>query len=195
MIQMSAAFQRKFVLPFIATALASVAFTSDGYAQTEVGGRHGNAPKPKTEVNMSYDYMHESDAYESLEKDLEKALQEGMDAMQAGDYETADAMFEIILERNPNQPQVNYYMAVVKIGEGDMPSSVPYLDTAIAADPDYVEPRYLLAKIALMTGDTDVAQAQLGALKEIQAACQSGGCEANTNLLPAAVSELEGALS
>lgn len=147
---------------------------------------------------QGYDYsMPQDKAVEKTisEDDLKKLLEEGMEAMQAKDYATAESKFQEILDENPSQPQVNYYMAVVKIGEGDVPASVDYLDMAIAADPEYVEPRHLLAKIALMTGNTDVAQAQLDALKGIQATCASGECGANTELLAAAINELEGLLS
>ena len=84
-----------------------------------------------------------------------------------GDYERAFDLAAEAAQRNPNDPR-NLFLAgkaLVQLGRGDV--SLRWLEQAIALDPDYPEPHYLLSQVYRKLGrDADAEKA----LKAFEAA-------------------------
>jgi tetratricopeptide (TPR) repeat protein len=84
-----------------------------------------------------------------------------------GNHQRAFDLAAEAAERNPQEPR-NFFLAgkaLVQLGRGDV--SVRWFEQAIALNPDYPEPHYVLAQVYRRLGrDGDAAQA----LKAFQAA-------------------------
>ena len=109
--------------------------------------------------------------------DPAQSYQEGLEALQAGDYETAEDKFNEVLTVARKMPEANYYMGVTKVRLGKEKSSVRYFKRAIKALPNFVEAREQLALVQISIGKPDDAAEQLEALKAIEADCAANGCE------------------
>jgi len=84
-----------------------------------------------------------------------------------GNYQRAFDLAAEAAQRNPNEPR-NFFLAgkaLVQLGRGDI--SVRWFEQAIALNPDYPEPHYVLSQVYRRLGrDADAARA----LKSFQAA-------------------------
>ena len=109
--------------------------------------------------------------------DPAQSYQEGLEALQAGDYKTAEKRFNEVLTVARKMPEANYYMGITKVRLGKEKSSVRYFKRAIKALPNFVEAREQLALVQISIGKADDAAEQLEALKEIEADCSANGCE------------------
>ena len=109
--------------------------------------------------------------------DPAQAYQDGVAALQAGDYKLAERKFGDVLSVAGDSPEANYYMALAKIGRGKEKTSIRYLKKAVKERSDFVEAREGLALVSIALEDRDEAEAQLAALQEIKAGCEAGDCE------------------
>ena len=109
--------------------------------------------------------------------DPSKAFQEGVDALQEGDYKTADRRFKLVLDVVPDHPEANYYRGLAKIGLEKEQSSVRYFKRAIKARSNFVEARERLAIVYVGLDKSDKAAEQLSALEGIAADCTSESCD------------------
>ncbi len=106
-----------------------------------------------------------------LERD--KTFDEGLLALAANDYETAEFKFEKVLRDHRRHPQLNYYMALAKLGLEKMDESVKYLKRAVRYDKYYVVARETLALVEIDLGNPDGAAEQLEALQKLRPKCSS----------------------
>ncbi len=109
--------------------------------------------------------------------DPAQSYREGLEALQAGDYKTAEKRFNEVLTVARKMPEANYYMGVTKVRLGKEKASVRYFKRAIKALPNFVEAREQLALVQISIDKADKAAEQLAALKEIDAECTANGCD------------------
>jgi tetratricopeptide (TPR) repeat protein len=111
--------------------------------------------------------------------DPAKAYQEGVAALQAKDYETAEDRFADVLSVAPKNAEANYYMALAKSALGKPKQAVRYLQRAIKERGNLVEAREKLALISVELGETEEARAQLAAIESLKAECaaDAGACD------------------
>lgn len=133
---------------------------------------------------------------EKLEQELKEDLKAGVEAMQAGDYVTAEEKFAKILNHIPDHPETNYLMARVKLQNGQIDECVDYLKVAVRENGEFVEARELLALIEVSRGNKDEAQDQLSDLKKMRDKCQRrSSCTINLVRLNEAIVRIENALA
>ncbi len=106
-----------------------------------------------------------------------QSYREGLEALQAGDYKTAEKKFNEVLTVARKMPEANYYMGVTKVRLGKEKASVRYFKRAIKEMPDFVEAREQLALVQVNIGKPDDAIEQLAALQTIAEDCASHGCD------------------
>jgi len=109
--------------------------------------------------------------------DPAESYREGLEALQAGDYKTAEKKFNEVLTVARKMPEANYYMGVTKIRLGKEKASVRYFKRAIKELPDFVEAREQLALVQITNGKSENAVEQLDALQQIADNCASNGCD------------------
>lgn len=110
--------------------------------------------------------------------DPAKAYQEGIEALQAKDYKTAEKRFGDVLSVAPKNAEANYYMALAKTGLEKPKQAVRYLERAIKERPNFVEAREKLALVSIDLGEPDAARAQLAAIEGLKAECAvDGACD------------------
>ena len=127
--------------------------------------------------------------------DPAESYREGLEALQAGDYKTAEKKFNEVLTVARKMPEANYFMGITKISLGKEKASVRYFKRAIKARSDYVEAREQLALVQITNGKPEVAEEQLAALKEIEENCAANGCDEAIVLRTAqAIANVEAAL-
>lgn len=157
-----------------ALAILFIAVSAPGVAAAPSGG--SSLPAPKTDVAESY--------------------REGVSALEAGDYKTAERKLAEVLETAPNNPEANYYMGLAKIGLDKTKASIRFFEKAIAARADFTEARERLALAQIELGDRAPAQAQLDALKKQAAHCETAACgAAYADRLGQAIARIEAALA
>ena len=107
--------------------------------------------------------------------DPAEAFRDGVAALQAKDYKTAEKKFGDVLSVAPKHPEANYYMALAKVGNGKTKGAVRYLEKAIKERDNFVEAREKLALVSIELGDSDAAREQLTAVERLKADCASAG--------------------
>ena len=128
--------------------------------------------------------------------DPSKAYAEGLEALKAEDFRTAEEKFNDVLSVAPKNPEANYYMGIAKIGRGKAKASVRYFERAIKERESFTEARERLALVQIELGETAEADAQLAAMKAQQSACAEATCgEAYVARLGEAVARVEAALA
>ena len=71
-----------------------------------------------------------------MELTLDQALQKGIQAHKAGQVTEADRYYTAILKAQPKHPDANHNMGVLAIGMGKVQESLPFLKTALEANPN-----------------------------------------------------------
>ena len=128
--------------------------------------------------------------------DPAQAYQEGVAALQAGDYKLAERKFADVLSVAENSPEANYYMGLAKVGRGKEKASVRYFKKAIKERADFVEAREQLALAYIKIDDREDAEAQLTAIRELRAGCENEECEdAFVQRTDRAIAKVEAALA
>jgi tetratricopeptide (TPR) repeat protein len=107
--------------------------------------------------------------------DPAKAYQDGVAALQAKDYKTAEKNFGDVLSVAPKNAEANYYMALAKSGLEKPKQAVRYLERAIKERPNFVEAREKLALVSIDLGEPDEARAQLAAIEGLKVECAADG--------------------
>jgi len=108
--------------------------------------------------------------------DPAESFRKGVEALEAGDYRTAEKRFKEVLSAAPKHPEANYYMGLAKAGRGKDKASVRYFKRAFKERPDFIEAREQLALVYIRLEKLDEASDQLAALKDIKANCESESC-------------------
>ncbi len=109
--------------------------------------------------------------------DAAESYREGVEALKAGDYRTAEKRFEEVLSVAKDMPEANYYMGLAKVGREKDKASVRFFNRAIKERPDFIEAREQVALVYIRTERPEEAEKQLVALKDMLASCANNGCE------------------
>lgn len=113
---------------------------------------------------------------QSQQTDPAVAYQEGVDALQAGDYKTAEKKFGEVLSVTRDHPEANYYMGLAKVGRGKEKSAVRYFKRAIKERPSFVEAREQLALVYVSLDEVEKTQEQRDAIMAIIDNCAVEEC-------------------
>ena len=70
---------------------------------------------------------------------IDQALQQGIEAHKAGQLQDADRLYTAILKAQPNHPDANHNMGVLAVGVGKVEQALPFLKTALEANPSVVQ--------------------------------------------------------
>ncbi len=125
----------------------------------------------------------------------EQSYRDGVAALQAGDYKTAEKRFGEVLSVARKNPEANYYMGLAKVGREKHKSSVRYFERAIKERPDFVEAREQLALVFVKLEKSDKAQDQLNAIQAISDNCDADSCDrAYVERIAKAIAKVEAAL-
>ncbi len=81
-----------------------------------------------------------------------------------GDLKTAQDVLKRLITVYPNQPLVDFHLALAYARGGDMEGALPLLEQAVSVAPGYVEPVVLLAELNLLRGQAGEAD---GPLREV----------------------------
>ena len=74
-----------------------------------------------------------------MELSLDQALQKGIEAHKAGRVQEADQYYTAILKANPKHPDANHNMGVLAVGVGKVEAALPFLKTALDANPKIIQ--------------------------------------------------------
>ena len=88
---------------------------------------------------------------------------EAQAAFGQGDLDAAIALYDDVLEMQPSNVVALTYKAWFTRLQGDARAAAPFIEDAVAIDPDYPDARVFATVIALDTGDVSAAQGHLDA--------------------------------
>ena len=111
--------------------------------------------------------------------DPAQSYQEGVQALEAGDYKKAERKFGEVLRVARDMPDANYYMGLAKVGREKHKASVKYFKRAVKERPNFVEAREQLALSYIVLEKPEDAAEQKAALEEIKTACANAECDEN----------------
>jgi tetratricopeptide (TPR) repeat protein len=66
---------------------------------------------------------------------IDQALQQGVEAHKAGQFQEADRLYTAILKAQPKHPNANHNMGVLAVGVGKVQEALPFFKTALEANP------------------------------------------------------------
>jgi tetratricopeptide (TPR) repeat protein len=89
------------------------------------------------------------------------ALEAVLAATQASDADTALALLAPLLEQKPDSAEVNFFQGRALILRRSFPEAIPYLETAIRADPALAQAHKELAGAYLSIREMDAAEASI----------------------------------
>ncbi len=98
----------------------------------------------------------------ALQADLKKAT----DLMNAQKYAEARAIYEDVLAKHPEAKQLEPYIARTYYGEHNLDAAIEHLRTAMAADPDNVDVKMLLANTLAEKGNAQESQQIVASIDE-----------------------------
>ena len=70
-----------------------------------------------------------------MELTLDQALQQGIDAHKAGEFQDAERLYTAILKALPKHPDANHSMGVLAVGAGKVQEALPFFQTALVVKP------------------------------------------------------------
>ena len=149
------------------TALGSAANAQEAPPAPPVGTVDGSQFAPPPDMNISWDYSSPRGVHR---------LQRGFDAMDAGNFTKAEALFARIRERAPGDGATNFYLGVIKMVLGKWDEAKMPLEVAVRKMPVLPDPKSRLGVTYAKLGDTAGAHAQRADLVKMADACQ-GACE------------------
>ncbi len=103
--------------------------------------------------------------------DPAETYQEGIEALEAGEYRKAERKFKAVLRITPDDPNTNYAMGLALMGRERPKRARRYFATAVEERPDFIEARFKLGEALILTDDPDGAGEQVTALEGMLAAC------------------------
>ena len=140
------------------TLVAAALLTGSTALLANPGGSGGSAPSASA---PSYDPAAE--------------YRKGIEALQAQRYQEAKKAFERVLSVAPGDANTNLLAGLAAAGLNDLKAARKYYERAVKADKELVGARRELGVTYVKLGDRAKADAQLAALKAMQAKC-AGAC-------------------
>lgn len=99
----------------------------------------------------------------------------GVEALQAGNFQVAESIFDDVLRQNPNHADANLRMGAVKMSLGKWEEAKKYLEVAVRKDPRSPDPKSRLAVTLIKLEDIPGAMEQRAALEKMSKDCR-GKC-------------------
>jgi tetratricopeptide (TPR) repeat protein len=127
--------------------------------------------------------------------DVARTYQEGVAALQAGQYRDAIRSFRAVLREAPEDAAINYALALAYIGDGDHRAAKRPLERALRADAPPPGAYLQLGLVNLELGDRDKAIEQQAALADLLQRCDAACGDGRRAQLQAAYDSLTQALA
>lgn len=135
-------------------------FEKEGYETSRVTATvQEHSPNPPVTTKLK---KAAADPNVALQADLKKAA----DLMAQQKYADARTIYEGILEKHPQATQLEPYIARTYYAEHQLDPAVEHLRKAIAADPNNVEVKLLLANVLAEKGNADESKQLLASIDE-----------------------------
>ena len=83
-----------------------------------------------------------------MELTIEQALQQAIEAHQAGQIQEADRLYTAILKVQPDHPDTNHNMGILGVNVGQLEKAIPYFEKATQANPNIEQ--YWLSHIQVL---------------------------------------------
>lgn len=142
-------------------AIAALALTGIAHAQ------------PGLSTGPDYDLIHKADRIDDdADAGLPQVQQQGLAALQAKDFATAELAFAELLRRNPSAIGASFLLGLSKIGLEKWDEARVALERAVMDEPERPEPKTRLGLTYIALKDTDAARRQRDALAALDATCK-----------------------
>ena len=154
---------------FIVVAAAAITLTPAALAQP------GLSTKP------NYDLIYNADRIdENGQADINRLHNDAVTALQAKDFAGAEAKLNDLFKRSLSPPaDSSFLMGLAKIGLEKWAEALPFLEAAVAAEPQRPEPKTRLGLAQVMLNQPAAAREQREALIRLDIACNNA-CSDNT---------------
>jgi TolA-binding protein len=86
-----------------------------------------------------------------------QGYQDGVDALQAKNFQVAEGIFDEILRQNPNHADANFMMGVTKMSLEKWDDARKFLEVAVRKSPKEPDPRSRLGVTLIKLGDIPAA--------------------------------------
>lgn len=151
---------------FLSLTMLAVIGASPGLATAQPGLSTGLDPAGADRANR---------IEEEARRALMKIRKDGIDALQAQDFPSAEKAFGNLLAKNPTTNDANYLMGVAKLGLRNWTEARQYLEAAVSKEPKRAEPKSRLGVAYVRLNDMDSARKQRADLAGLDAKC-GGKC-------------------
>lgn len=101
--------------------------------------------------------------------------QDGVEAIQAKNFQVAEGIFQEVLRQNPNHADANSMMGIAKMSLNKWEEAKKYLEIAVRKSPKEPDPKSRLAVTLIKLGDIDGAMKQRESLAKMDKDCK-GKC-------------------
>ena len=68
-----------------------------------------------------------------MELTIDQALQKGIEAHKAGQFQEADRLYTAILKAQPKHPDANHNIGVLAVGAGKVNQAIPFFKASVEA--------------------------------------------------------------
>ncbi len=132
--------------------------------------------QPGLSTGPDYDLIYKADRIDdNAVSGLAQLQQQGLAALQAKDFATAETAFADLLRRNPSAVGASFMLGLSKIGLEKWDEARVALERAVVDEPDRPEPKTRLGLTYVMLQDSVAAGQQRNALLMLDADCK-GSC-------------------
>ncbi len=114
----------------------------------------------------------------SLDINAEDRYNDGVRALQAQDYNSAQTAFRDVLTADSSNAAANFMMGITRLGLGDVEGSRVYLVAATTNDKKLPDPKGRLGWVEAKLGNLEGAQKQRADLVKLQKRCKDKCAEA-----------------
>jgi predicted Zn-dependent protease len=121
-----------------------------------------------------------------------KLYNDGVQAIQAKNFQVAEGIFEEVLRQNPTHPEGNLMMGTTKMSLGKWEEAKKYLEIAVRKNAKSPDPKSRLAVTLIRLGDMDGAMKQRADLQKMSDDCK-GKCR-NAEWIAAGLAMVDGAM-
>lgn len=165
---------------FAALSAASLFAPATAHAQINLGGVDTNRFERNAELSRgkaSPDQLHKA----------------GVEALEAGDFASADDYFTQLVEKQPRSADANFLLGLAKFGQQDWEAARTYLEVASERDRRRPEPKTRLGITLIQLGDLNAAIDVYRELEALNERCR-GRCR-DDQWIKQGILDLGGALT
>jgi Flp pilus assembly protein TadD len=135
--------------------------------------------QPGLSTGPDYDLIDKAERIDdNADSGLPQLRQQGLAALQAKDFATAESAFSEVLRRNPSAIGASFMLGLSKIGLEKWEEAKTALERAVVDEPNRPEPKTRLGLTYVMLQDLAGARRQRDALVMLDADCESACADA-----------------